>query len=238
MESKLHYNLLADLFRYPDEKYIQRAAACKEMLSEKFPLAYTKATPFFDFVLNNELERIEELFSMTFHIQAICFLDLGYVLFAEDYKRGEFLVRVKAEQEKVGNDCGNELADNLPNVLTLLPKIEDKEFALEFATRIMKPALEKMLNEFDLARIELKNKVRLKKTKVLLVVDEENRNIYQYALEGLLHVLLSDFSENKYPDPVIQPTLGNFMKNCDSGCGITARLRELNKNHYENSKNV
>jgi hypothetical protein len=45
---------------------------------------------------------------------------LGYVLFAEDYKRGDFLVKVKNEQRKVNNDCGEELADNLPNILTLM----------------------------------------------------------------------------------------------------------------------
>ena len=219
MENRNHYNLLADIFRYPDENYKLNAKKCEDMLLANYPQIYLEAMPFFKFIKEEHLFKIEEVFSMTFHIQAICFLDLGYVLFAEDYKRGEFLVKIKDEQRLVANDCGNELADNLPNVLTLMTKMKDLDFLEEFASRIMKPALGKMLEEFDLARIELKNKVRMKKQKVLLVPNLENRNIYQYAIQGLLSVVNEDFKSMVYNDPKIIPSLcGDFIKNCSTGC--------------------
>lgn len=219
MDNKNHYNLLANLFRYPDGSYQSNAKKCGDMLFVEYPEIYLETLPFFKFIEEEPLSKIEEVFSMTFHIQAICFLDLGYVLFAEDYKRGEFLVKIKEEQRKANNDCGNELADNLPNILTLMPKIRELDFLDEFAARIVKPALEKMLEEFDLARIELKNKVRLKKQKVLLMPKLENRNIYQYAIQGLLSVVNEDFKSVVYNDPKIIPTLGgDFIKICSTGC--------------------
>lgn len=222
MRNRSHYILLANLFRYPDKEYKKNIEVCKQMLAKEYPLTFLKAMPFFEYIEKTDIDNIEEIFSMTFHIQAICFLDLGYVLFAEDYKRGDFLVKVKNEQLKVKNDCGDELADNLPNILTLMAKMEDMDFLDEFAIRIVKPALEKMLSEFDLARMALKNQVRLKKQRVLLETDEKNRNIYQYALQTIYDIVMEDFKHVKYNDPIIQPTLGNFMKNCNTGCGPTS----------------
>ncbi|MBI2258015.1 MAG: hypothetical protein HYU67_03850 [Flavobacteriia bacterium] len=221
MKNRAHYTILSDLFRYPDSDYKEKVKRIEDLMIANYPAIYMDALPFFNYIKEEDLYKIEEVFSMTFHIQAICFLDLGYVLFAEDYKRGEFLVKIKDEQRKVNNDCGNELADNLPNILTLMTKMEDLNFLDEFAIRIVKPALEKMLEEFDLARIELKNKVRLKKQKVLLMPDEENRNIFQYAIQALRAIIVEDFKSVKYHDPKIVPTLGgNFIKNCSTGCSV------------------
>ncbi len=149
MKTREQYISLANLFRYPDEDYKKNVSECAKMLKENYHEAYSEILPFVQFVEANGLYEIEEVFGKTFHIQAICFLDLGYVLFAEDYKRGEFLVKMKDEQRRANNDCGDELADNLPNVLTLMAIMKDEEFLGEFAVRIVEPSLEKMLAEFD-----------------------------------------------------------------------------------------
>src|SRR5690606_25269531 len=99
--------------------------------------------------------------------------------------------------------------------------------------RIVKPALEKMLHEFNFSRMELKNQVRLKKQRVLLAIDEENRNTYQYAIQALLNIVLQDFDSVKYNDPVIKPTLGNFLKNCSTGCETTAKIQALKNSNHE-----
>lgn len=219
MKNNDHYNIVANIFRYPDESYKKDVQACSEMLNKYYPDAYQVMLPFTEFVKDLELNEIEEVFAKTFHIQAICFLDLGYVLFAEDYKRGEFLVRMKDEQRRAKNDCGTELADNLPNVLTLMALIEDKEFLGEFAVRVVKPALGKMLAEFVQARMELKDQVRRKKQKVVIMEDMQNKSIYQYAIQALLEVVREDFKEIQFNDPIIKPTIGgNFLKSCSTGC--------------------
>jgi nitrate reductase assembly molybdenum cofactor insertion protein NarJ len=214
MEVRHQYSVLADLFRYPNEDYIENVNACSKFLEGRYPKAYQEMKPFLEFVNSNSLYEIEEVFGKTFHIQAICYLDMGYVLFAEDYKRGEFLVQMKNEQRKANNDCGVELADNLPNVLSLMAIMEDKEFLAEFAVRVVKVALDKMLTEFDESRIALKDKVRKKKQKVILVEDMQNKNIYQYALQAIYNVVNADYPDVKFNDPVIVPTLGGNVLGC------------------------
>jgi nitrate reductase assembly molybdenum cofactor insertion protein NarJ len=54
-------------------------------------------------------DEYEELYTKTFDVQPICYLDLGYVIFGEDYKRGAFLLHMQEEQQKVNNDCGTDL---------------------------------------------------------------------------------------------------------------------------------
>lgn len=229
MKNRDQYNKLANLFRYPDESYKQNVAECAKMLKENYHEAYAEMLPFLQFVETKDLYEIEEVFGKTFHIQAICFLDLGYVLFAEDYKRGEFLVKMKDEQRRANNECGDELADNLPNVLTLMAIMKDVEFLEEFAVRIVEPALTKMLAEFDAARMELKDKVRKKKQKVILMEDMQNKNIFQYAIQSLLYVVKEDFKSIVYNDPEIVPTLGgNFLKSCNTGCSTTPQPVKTN----------
>lgn len=232
MKERIQYNYLADLFRYPNDGYKERVNACYEYLQKNYPLASIKLEPFVKYVNEHTDFEVEEIFGKTFHIQAICYLDIGYVLFAEDYKRGEFLVQMKKEQEKINNDCGEELADNLPNVLVFMAKMQDEEFLKEFGVRIMKPALSKMMQEFEESRMELKEKVRKKKQKVVLMEDVDFKNIYQYAIESLETVVVEDFKHvSEYNDPEIVPTLGGTVGtvlsgNCDSGCATPRPLTE------------
>jgi len=220
-----HYNLLANLFRYPTEEYVENVLQCAKMLKKKYPRAHEMLLPFVEIIQQKTAIEIEELFGMTFHIQAICYLDLGYVLYAEDYKRGEFLVQMKNEQQKVNNDCGVELADNLPNALTLLPLLEDASFREELAVRMYIPALEMMIKEFDTARIALKTKIRKRKQKVLIQEDMKHKNAYQYAIQTVLDVLRADFEIEKYQEKQVQADpLSSFLPSCNGGCATPEKI--------------
>lgn len=226
MEVREHYRVLADLFRYPKQDYIENVNNCADLIGKLYPEAHAKLVPFMEWVNTHDMSEIEELFGRTFHIQAICYLDLGYVLFAEDYKRGEFLVQMKREQAKANVDCGEELADNLPNVLHLMSVLDDTDFLQEFGVRVMKPSLEKMIKEFDESRIKLKDKVRMKKQKVIIMKDLQHRNIYQFALEAIYTVVMADF-KNTYSDPIIVPTLGIDALTCDTGCSTPEPAKDV-----------
>ncbi len=218
MKNTEQYNLLANLFRYPMAEYKSHVNECNDYVQTHFPEASKEMETFTSFVNGKTAFEIEEVFGQTFHIQAICFLDLGYVLFGEDYKRGDFLVQMKNEQAKANNDCGSELADNLPNVLSLIPLLKDEEFRTELGARIIIPAIEKMIGEFDSARMELKTKVRKKKEKVILLENLEGGNIYQHAIKALLAVLKEDFKGTEYQDPTIIPGLRGDVLSCGSSC--------------------
>lgn len=213
-----HYIVLSELFKYPKEGYHNNVITCKSMLEEHYPQAARSFERFFDYVQGKTLYEVEEVFGITFHIQAICFLDIGYVLFGEDYTRGEFLVNMKNEQAKINHDCGEELADNLPHVLHLMAVSNDEEFVKELAVRAVIPALEKMLTEFKASRMELRKKVMKKKQKAIIMEDIQDGNIYQNALQALLIVLKQDYEGVTYGDVEIEQSLSNFLPNCDGSC--------------------
>ena len=70
---------------------------------------------------------LQELHTRTFDVQALTTLGTGYVLFGDDYKRGALLSNLNREHNDAQNDCRGELADHLPNVLRLIPKLKDQE---------------------------------------------------------------------------------------------------------------
>lgn len=216
MKDLSKYIEFAKLFRYPDEDLRLVAVECNRILHNANSDVTHQFSRFFDYTQSASLQKMEEVYTKTFHIQAICYLDLGYVIFGEDYKRGDFLSNMKREQELAGNDCGTELADNLINVLNLLPQLKDEEFKEELAVMILIPALEKMLNEFKQSRIKLKEKLLLKKHKAVLQQGQEYGNVYQHPIQVLLSLLREDFAhvspkqETKKPDGFY----GDFI-----GCG-------------------
>jgi len=201
MIDKEQYKILSELFVYPKEGYKESVKECMLLLENDYPDAASTFKRFNDFMESKGLFEIEEIFGITFHIQAICFLDVGYVLFGEEYSRGEFLRNMKVEQAKVNHDCREELADNLPHVLQLLAISKDDEFVQELAVRALIPAVEKMLGEFETGRMAMKQKVIKKKQKAVIMENIENGNIYQNAIQALLKVLMKDFEGIVYSEP-------------------------------------
>ncbi len=193
MEKYRHYNLFADIFRYPGKEYPAQVKECYAMLQDLYPELAPKFVPFLDYTLSRSVDEREELFTKTFDVQPICYLDLGFVIFGEDYKRGAFLLHMQGEQIHAGNDCGSDLPDNLSNMLTLYAKSDDRALLEELAVKIMIPGIEKLIGEFKQARIDLKVKI-LKKLQRAIIQEELNRgNIYRDAFEVLLGVFQSDF---------------------------------------------
>ncbi len=215
MTSKKHYNAFAALFRYPVQGYREKTNTCLQLIRSDYKEAAEVMKRFVEFINNESLDKVEEIFTRTFHIQAICYLDLGYVLFGEDYKRGDFLVHMKQEQRKINNDCGEELPDNLANVLSFMHKTPEEEFLNEFATRILIPAVKKMLKEFDTAKLDLKRKILRKKHRALIEENAEHGNVYQEVLKALLIVLEKDFESVKYKPTEVKPSFGaQYFTNC------------------------
>lgn len=218
MNTRTQYSAFARVFSYPTSNYLCDVMNCQRLLNAHYPEAAMEFQRFSQFLEGHNEWQCEEIFTKTFHVQAICYLDLGYVIFGEDYKRGEFLVNMKEEQAKVDNDCGAELPDNLANVLQLMALTTDPTFLEELAVGVVQPALSNMISEFDEARIQLKEKVLKKMHKALIQQDLEGGNIYRNALSALQMVVEKDFAAAQFQHPDLQPTLGGgFIKNCSGG---------------------
>lgn len=225
MKNLDHYKLLAEVFTYPTPETKGRIKKVKAFLDENYPEAGSEFKRFSDFIENSTESEVEEIFGKTFHIQAICFLDLGYVIFGEDYKRGEFLVNMKREQKENNVDCGDELADNLPNVLNLLAVHKSEAFVNELMVMIMIPALKKMLSEFDDRKTQIREKVLNKKQKVIIMKDIKDGNIYKNALSSMLMVFEKDFEDVEYENEVeIIPAYAKAFVHSDCGDGCTTAI--------------
>jgi nitrate reductase molybdenum cofactor assembly chaperone len=148
MQNLNHYKLIADLFRYPDENLVKKAIEFVDIVNEKFPGQSQKIAAFVAEIEKRSTKKQQEYFMKTFDVQAVCYLDIGYMMFGEDYKRAQLLVNLQNEHKIAGIDCGTELADHLPNVLCLLAKTANEGFATELGYIITMPAVRFMLMKF------------------------------------------------------------------------------------------
>src|SRR3989338_8177976 len=151
-----HYSNMAEVMDFPGPGFAARGRVLLDFLRNNYPDAAAEAELSLDAIPQRTLD-LQELHTRTFDVQAVTTLGTGYVLFGDDYKRGALLSNLNREHTDADNDCGGELADHLPNVLGLLPKIEDQALVKELVEQILVPALMLMVREFDPARIAKKN---------------------------------------------------------------------------------
>lgn len=139
--------LFAKVLSYPDEDYQEDVTTCLLRL-EEYPEVTESFRPFAKFVGAAEATRMEELFTATFDLNDKRPLEVGWHLYGEEYKRGQFLVKMRALLREYEVDESTELPDHLGHCLQLLPKMEIAD-AEAFARNYMLPALEQILQGFD-----------------------------------------------------------------------------------------
>ena len=189
----LDYNKISNLFVFPQhDNYVSNVKDVQQYLNETLPDIGKMLQPFTDVIGSVSKYELEDLYLRTFEVQSITTLDIGYVVFGDDYKRGELLVNLNKEHKTYGIDCGNELADNLSNVLKLISVIEDVELLDDLINKIVAPALTTMIQGFGEDQIAAKEKVYIKHHKTLLD-KHESFTIYKHALFALYKALDHDF---------------------------------------------
>jgi len=194
---RLHYRLVAALLEYPVAGYPQRVQELRAFLDQGYHKAAAELDQFQKHLPGHDLLLMQELFTRSFDVQAVTTLDVGYVLFGDDYKRGEMLANLNREHNAAGIDCGTELADYLPNLLRLLAVLEDEDLIGDLVTGVLAPALLEMISEFDPARVEKRNASYIKHYKTLIETPDVASTavtLYQFALTTLYQVLKQDFT--------------------------------------------
>ena len=196
-----HYNGLADLFSYPDAGFAQKVQKVQAFLDEACGEAAENLREFTNFVSQASLLELEEVYTRSFDVQAVTTLDIGYVMWGDDYKRGELLVKLNGEHKEAGVDCGNELPDHLPNVLRLLDAMQKPELRDELVRMIVAPALRRIIGEFDSDRVKKKNMTYVTQYKTLIDRSERYAEIYEKPLRALYTLLKRDFDVDSYQEP-------------------------------------
>jgi len=188
---------MAPLFEYPDAGYPDRVGDIRDYLSSRYTEAAGELGHFIELLPADDVQALQELFTRSFDVQAATTLDIGYVLFGDDYKRGMLLANLSREHRNAGIDTGTELADYIPNLLRLMAVMEDEEVLHDLAYAILGPALLEMIREFSTDRVEKRNVSYEKHYKTLIespAVASDAVTLYQFALKSLYAVLKQDFA--------------------------------------------
>ncbi len=217
-----HYTLMADLFQYPDGGYPQRVKDIQDFIDNNYPQAREDIDTFVELLPADDLNKMEELYIRSFDVQSVTTLDIGYVLFGDDYKRGELLANLNREHGQADNDCGSELGDHLPNLLRLISKLDDRELIVEMIEELLVPAIAKMISEFEPDRLKKKNELYEKHYKTLIETPEEGHLMYLSALKALDKVIRKDFSV--VDKPVKRQTI-DFLQSLDTEIEIENEVK-------------
>lgn len=195
-----HYSLISRLIDYPQIGFAEEVKDIQIFLDENYPEIAATLQSFTDLVAEVRIDEIQELHTRSFEVQAITTLDLGYLLFGDDYKRAELLVNLNREHQQTDNDCGTELSDHLPNVLRLLPRLEDEELRDELVKKLICPGLKKMIREFNPGNLKKKNEVYKRHHKTLIDMPNQFGTIYQRPIIVILSIFQQDFGIGKLTD--------------------------------------
>ena len=211
-----HYSQVAELFAFPGPEFAPRGRELLDFLRENYADAALEVEQFLDAIPERTLD-LQELHTRTFDVQSLTTLDIGYVLFGDDYKRGALLSNLNQEHSRAENDCRGELADHLPNLLRLIPKLKDQDLLDELVREILVPALMLMIREFDPERIGKKNASYQKHYKTLIdPAPGSDSTIYCRTLKALMHVLAKDFqvteTMTKLADWSSRPQTVDFLR--------------------------
>src|SRR5690554_3082449 len=111
------YELLACVSDYPTPELPAAVRECAAVLRAQRSPAARPMTRFRLFVEQIELNGLEELYAATFDLKPVCYPYVGYQLFGDTYKRGEFLARLNARYRESGFVAQGELPDHLSLIL-------------------------------------------------------------------------------------------------------------------------
>jgi nitrate reductase molybdenum cofactor assembly chaperone NarJ/NarW len=145
------YDLFADLLEYPTLATSLKAGHCYSRLQGFVPDAASTLEHFYSEIERQTLQKLEELYTVTFDMQPVCYPYVGYQLFGESYKRGAFMAQLNEAYHEFGYSAGQELPDHLAVVLRFIgldPANRRGEFCQALLKEGVTPALEKMLQAF------------------------------------------------------------------------------------------
>jgi nitrate reductase delta subunit len=143
----LLYDLFADMLEYPTLAIRQQSRQCLDLLQPTQPEAAKLLESFYQSLEKRTLGQMEELYTITFDMQPVCYPYVGYHLFGESYKRGAFMAQLNEAYCSFNYSAGNELPDHVSVILRFLgldiSRRED-DFGKALLREGLIPAVEKM----------------------------------------------------------------------------------------------
>lgn len=139
------FELLAYLIDYPTPDVLTHVRECAALVKARHSRAARPMAHFRLFVEQTDFSRLEELYAATFDLKPVCYPYIGYQLFGDTYKRGEFLAQLNARCREHGFVPHNELPDHLGVILRYLARTWDADLVTEGVI----PSLERMIEQLE-----------------------------------------------------------------------------------------
>jgi len=146
------FDSFAALLEYPASPMTEQAAELLEQLRPLHPESAEALEKFVRMLDQLSLEKMRELYTVTFDMQPVCYPYVGYHLFGESYKRGAFMAQLNEAYQTRDYSAVQELPDHLSVILRFVGlEAENRhgEFCQALINNGVMPALEKMLKVFD-----------------------------------------------------------------------------------------
>lgn len=174
------FRLMARLLEYPREDLSGIAASCMDLLVPVSLEAAAALADFQTFIAETPLGRPQEVYTITFDLDAVCHPYVGHHIFGETYKRSSFMLGLKERYARCGLEMGSEVADHLALLVRFLSLCDDAAETDVIVRDALLPSLKQMLKEKDEVETE-QEKLEAGKVK--------KPRVYQSALIALRHVL-------------------------------------------------
>jgi nitrate reductase delta subunit len=174
------FHLLAHILEYPRSDLTGIVSECETLLSLEYSQAAARLREFQDVVVEIPLGRLQEIYTITFDLDATCHPYVGHHLFGESYKRSAFMLGLKERYQRYGLVTGSEVSDHLALLVRFLSLCNDSAEAEVIIRDALVPALKQMLKQKDEVETEGEKLVAGKVHKP---------RVYQDALEALLRML-------------------------------------------------
>lgn len=146
------FDLFAVLLEYPTAEMAEQTERLHEQLTLLLPESAEALEKFVRMLDQLSLEKMRELYTVTFDMQPVCYPYVGYHLYGESYKRGAFMAQLNEAYHTHNYSAGQELPDHLSVILRFIgldAENRQDDFCNALIASGVLPALEKMLKVFD-----------------------------------------------------------------------------------------
>ncbi len=167
------YELFANILEYPTLAVYGQTRECVSVLASIDDSACKKLNKFATFAEHTALDSLEEVYTRTFDLQAVCVPYAGCQLFGEDPVRGMFMVKLRELYRSRNFNRDDELPDHISVMLRFLSIIDMGEERQELIDYCLIPSVKKMVECFT----EDDNTYQGILEAVLLVLEDERRGV-------------------------------------------------------------
>lgn len=134
---------LGQMLDYPSQGYAQGIQRLRQSVASAYPSAASVLEQFNTICEQRSLSEMEELFTRTFDLAAICSPYVtGYIYGDENFDRGTLMAKLQEKYAELGFDSGGELPDHLSILLRFAGWLDEEALNELISLCLLQPVTE------------------------------------------------------------------------------------------------